>query len=535
LSGCRPGAGRDLVGAIVDAVRAAGPGDDVAAKQARQDKAASADVLEQIASIAEGSPDGLRLRRELAPLGISAGALKASLKWHRDQVKAREPRREQRRREVDPELHAFERGDQSELATATLEALGPEPLTFDAGEFFRYAPALGIWELVPGYVVRSTAERFAGCPVGDKGDALKIAAATTLGVEALAKDRLQSIPDRVTFTGAPPGIAFRNGFVTVTEGRIEHLEHDLEHRARFAYPFDYQPEAPSPKLDLFLEQLFADVDKYERDLRIMLLQEFIGACLVGEATRYQRYLVLFATGGNGKSELLKIARGIFPPDAVTSLPPQKWGDQFKAIMLEGKRANFCDELPDGEIMSGDSVKMVVTGEPVTGERKHRDPVTFKPIAGHILATNSPIRSTDQSVGFWRRPVVLPLTRKFDGAPERILEAGQAVLDAELPGVVTWALYGAARAQVQMGYTMPPSSSAVLSEWRDESDQVRGFAAEQPIVEREQAALLYNRYKEWAKVNGIGAMSSTMFGRRIMSAGLYDREGKDVRYYVRRQA
>ena len=73
----------------------------------------------------------------------------------------------------------------------------------------------------------------------------------------------------------------------------ELIPHAPEHRARFAYPFDYTPDSRCPKLDAFLEQLFADVvDTFERDMRINLLQEFIGACLVGEATRYQRYLIL---------------------------------------------------------------------------------------------------------------------------------------------------------------------------------------------------------------------------------------------------
>lgn len=76
----------DQVQDILDAVRAAGEaaGDDAkASKSARQAKAAEPDVVSQIARIPEGSPDGLRLRRELAALGVAAGALKASLKWHR--------------------------------------------------------------------------------------------------------------------------------------------------------------------------------------------------------------------------------------------------------------------------------------------------------------------------------------------------------------------------------------------------------------------------------------------------------------------
>jgi P4 family phage/plasmid primase-like protien len=537
LSSCKA---PDPVETIVADVRRAGEGTDdpALAKQARQLRAADPAVLAKIAALADGSPAGVRVRAELAALGISATTLRASLKWHRGDMPKGRVKREDRRREVPPGVRVFERGDQSELATATLEALGPDPMTFDTYDFYRYSPPLGIWEVLPAWFVRSSAERFAGCPTGPKLEPMKVGAATTLGAEALAKDRLLSERDRVTFDDAPAGIAFRNGFVTVARGAIALLGHAPEHRARFAYPFDYTPEALCPRLDAFLEQLFADVvDKFERDMRINLLQEFIGACLVGEATRYQRYLILYATGGNGKSELLRVLRAIFPPGAVTSLPPQFWGDQFKTIMLEGKRANLVDELPDGEIMSGSSVKLIVTGEPVAGEQKNKPATIFKPIAGHVLATNTPIRSTDQSEGFWRRVMILALTRRFDDAPERVLEAGQAVIDAELPAVVAWAIAGAARAQAAQGYSVPPSSVALTQEWRGESDQIRTFACEKPIAsgERVQASTFYDTYREWAKDTGHATMSMTLFGRRITAIGLYDREGSSPKFYRRRAA
>jgi putative DNA primase/helicase len=437
----------------------------------------------------------------------------------------------------------FQRGDQAELADKVLAALGPDPLTHDAGEFWRYAPHVGTWGIVPGPKVRTVAASFAGCPIGtgrgkkrkdgseSAPSVMRVNASTAKGAEDIARDQLLAQADRVTFEDTPPGVAFSNGFVTVTGGRLELRPHAPENRCRHAYPFAFDPNARTSKLDDFLFELFRDCDKVERDLRIALLQEFVGACLIGEAVRYQRCLVLYATGGNGKSELLRILRGLFPPEAVTSLVPQWWSNQFRAVMLEGKLANFCDELPDAEIMGGEAWKLVVTGEPIPGERKFRDAFIFRPKAGHIFATNSPIRTTDHSEGFWRRPLPLALTRKFENDPARVLQAGQVVLDAEHPAVAVWALYGAARAQAQGGYTTPPSSIALAHEWRDENDQVRGFVAENPINERVQAQVLYKQYADWARERGLGPMSATMFGRRLMAAELCAREGTSRRFYV----
>jgi phage/plasmid-associated DNA primase len=119
----------------------------------------------------------------------------------------------------------------------------------------------------------------------------------------------------------------------------------------------------------------------------------------------------------------------------------------------------------------------------------------------------------------------------------VLEAGAKVLEEEHAGVVAWAIHGAARAQHQGGYTVPPSSLALSRQWRDENDQVRSYFAEEPLGGKIQAATLYKNYVQWAKDNGLGPMSSTMFGRRVSAAELADRDtigGKNF-YMPRRTA
>ena len=428
------------------------------------------------------------------------------------------------RPEINPNEIVFKRGDHVEIADRTLEKLGPHPLTYDVGDIWRYAPPLGIWERIEGHEVRTVVTSFAGAPcVSEKEPSLRIGYPTAKGAEKIIHDRLMSVPGRIAFGHAPPGMAFSNGFVTVSGGKVSTLPHSSMHLARTRYDFAYAAGATHPRLDKFLGELFADVkDELERTQRIALIQEFFGICLIGEATRYQRYLVMFARGGNGKSELLRVARAMFPAGTVTSLEPQLWRDQRAAAALEGVRANFVDELPDDEIMGGANVKRIITGEPLTARRVYEDSITFTPRAGHIFATNVEIQSTDYSDGFWERPLVLVLSRKFRQDPTRVLEASKGIIEAELPAIVAWAIEGAARAQRQGGYTEPGSSRATLLEWRDDNDQVRGFALDRPITGKWSAHTLYEEYKEWAKKNGCATMSSAKFGRRIVACGLAKR-------------
>lgn len=432
---------------------------------------------------------------------------------------------------------SFERGDHVELADAVLRKLGPHPLTFDAGEFWRYGPSRGVWEIIPSPKVRTEVASFAGAPVGDSCKPLKVNAPSAVGAEAVARDRLISDPRRVTFEGAPPGVVFSNGFVTVHDGAIAVLPLAPDHRARHGFEFTFEAWEPSatPLFNAFLDELFADCSEDERAARIALLQEFAGACLIGDAIRYQKCLLLFGPGGNGKSSLLTLLRAMFPPDALASVAPQKWSERFSLAALEGKRANLVSETPTGEILDGSAFKAVITGDSVTAERKHKDPFDFRPVAGHIFSLNWPLITADHSEGFWRRPIILPLTRDFENDPFRKLGAEQEVISAELPGVVAWAIEGARRAQTSGRYTMPSQSIELASEWRDASDQVRLFLRQRPADETTiKAGVFFDQYREWARENGHAILSSVKFGLRVVASSLYDRkEDRTGRFYVRR--
>lgn len=438
---------------------------------------------------------------------------------------------------IDPSRPLFERGDQAELARATLKALGPNPITYDAGEFWRYDPTRGVWDKVEGHFFRHTAARFSGAPVGQKQ--LMISAGMIAGAESIARDSILSDPARVSFLSVPPGVAFSNGFVTVSEGIISVLPHSSENRARHGFGFEYVEWTPdnTPLLCSFLEDIFADCSEDERAARISLLQEFAGASLVGDTMAYQQCLLLYGLGGNGKSALLSLLRAMFPPESLVSVAPQRWSERFGLAALEGKRANLVSETPTGEILDGSAFKAVITGDWVTAERKHKDPFDFKPTCAHIFSTNWPIITADHSEGFWRRPVVLPLTRRFEGDPSRKLGVEKDIIAGELAGIIAFAIEGARRAQVQKCYTLPSQSVALLDEWRDSSDQVRLYLGQRPHDEDVvRAGVLFDQYREWAKNNGHSLLSNVKFGMRVKATQLYDfGEDRMGKFYRRRHA
>lgn len=409
---------------------------------------------------------------------------------------------------------SFVRGDQAEIADVLLSTLEPtrSHIVATDGDIYRYEGDTGLWQPVTRPTLRRTVKGFAGAPKGDNGT-LKINAASADGAITLAMSEVDSLG---YFEGARWGVSFSNGFVTVeTDGTITMHDHAPEHRCRRGHAFDYDPQSPRLELDAFLEELFGDTNEDDRAARSVLIQEFAGACLLGLAPAYQQCLMLIGTGGNGKSELLKVLRAALPDETVVSLAPQLWGERFQVARLIGATANFVDELPEQDMISTGTFKSVVTGEPVHVERKHQDSWQSRFRAGHIFACNAFPVTADLTDGFFRRFALCNLSVRFDTMPGRRLEAGQTAAETCRPGIAAWAIEGASRLRKQGKYTVPPSSTETLNAWRIDADSVAAFIdATCAQGGTTRAKPLYDGYKDWIRDNGMRAVSSKTFATRM---------------------
>lgn len=415
----------------------------------------------------------------------------------------------------------FERGDEVEIGQVLLDMLGTE-LTYDEGAFHTYDPLSGVWLALKNELLESKVASLAGSTVlTPRAHALSLSHKKLTGSIRVARATLLASPELRVFSNAAPGVAFRNGFATVFHGEVLLDPHHPSHMAQHAFPFDYAPSMPHPKLDNFFAEVFADADPAEREQQIALCQEFLGTSLIGDATRYQRCLVLHGSGANGKSSFLEIAQSIFPPKAVRSLPPQDWCRHFSTASLLGALANLVNEIPENDIVASSTFKSVISGEPIQGERKFQDTFSFRARAGHIFAANSLPATNDQSQGFWRRFLIVPFSRDMEQAATHKRGVAAEIIQNERSAIIGWALEGAARVQRQGRYTEPASSRRLVAQWRRDADSVRLFLETECVVDptkRISASTLYKAYKTWALDHGFRTVSLVGFGRRASQAG-----------------
>ena len=416
------------------------------------------------------------------------------------------------------QVRAFERGDHAEVAGLLFKAFEGRAgvsLVNDRGELWCYSRNEGLWRLISEEEVTRLVALLAGTSIrSSEGEATKCFKGSSTNASGVWKF-LRSAPKGEHgpgfFDQAPEGVAVANGFLVIEDGAVTARPHDWRHRVRDRIPIAYDPKADAPRWTRSLAEWFeADPDAGEK---IAFLGEFVGACLFGLATRYQRCAVLLGEGANGKSVFIEVVSELFHKGGVTAIGPHDFSDERMGAGLDRSRLNAVTEIADRAILASEGFKAAVSGDPMTRRRAYGTEFTFKPRAGHLFSANKLPPVADTTNGFWRRLVLVSFNRRFEGAGRD--PTLRAALMRELPGVLAWAAEGAARLVTTGRYTEPASSKTALADWRRESNPVELWLDER--CERTgwtDAMTLFQSYQGWAQNNGFKSMSIREWGSRM---------------------
>lgn len=454
----------------------------------------------------------------------------------------------------------FEIGDHVEIAkeaARVVEKAGE--VIFDMGQFYQYRNA-GVWERVREQDISRVISRFSGAPVASHkastGPAkLKVSSGMIDGVIRVYRDHVDKSGDEARpgfFAEAPGGIMYSDRFLRVDMASKKVVMEDPSpvHRQTVGAGCSFDGASDTPIFDAYMESVFRDDPDAEAKTRLLL--EFIAASLAGIATSYQQAVILYdatdrSTGANGKSVLVKIINEIFPSAAVSSVSPSEFGERFTRAMLAGKRINFVTEMPDEHgIISGETTKAIITGEPIKAEEKNQKPFFFSPIAGHIFACNDFPSVSDNSDAFWRRWIVVPFNRTFT-AREADPQLVRKIVSQESSQLLR-RLGLALDDLVRRGhYQIPQECADAFAVWKRQSCSVLSFLIEQSADYNERgyvgnvdpdachwtyATELYEGYKGFCSFWNLRPVGANTFGRRAKKLLEHKRDPKGVKYRVR---
>ncbi len=272
----------------------------------------------------------------------------------------------------------------------------------------------------------------------------------------------------------PPGLlCLRNGVLNPLTGELR--PHAPEPRFTVQLPVSYDPDARAPRFARFLEEVLPDPQARE------MIQLLAGYTLE-PGNRYQRAFMFHGSGANGKSTLQGVLRALLGPKNISAESLQTLSkSRFATASLWGKLANICPDIPATPLRYLDTFKGLTGGDAVRGERKFHDAFTFLNPAKLIFSANELPPVDDKTFAFWRRWIIVDFPNHFTGDDEnpRLLET--LTLDAELSGVLNWALAGLEALRARGGF--PEGQAEDLREkWQRRSDSLYWFLQERVEVD-----------------------------------------------------
>ena len=187
--------------------------------------------------------------------------------------------------------------------------------------------------------------------------------------------------------------------------------------------------------------------------------------------------------------------------------------------LLGKLANICADLPSSHLAGTSVFKAITGGDPIMAEYKGGELFEFVPFCRLLFSANHPPQSPDASEAFFRRWLVIPFDRKFEGKnaiPRRALDARLSA-PSELSGMLNKAIAAWHRMEQTHRFTESGSTQAALGEFRATTDPLGvwldRFTIEDPyaFVPRRTLRIAYNAECER---RGRPPMTDTAFGTAI---------------------
>jgi P4 family phage/plasmid primase-like protien len=291
------------------------------------------------------------------------------------------------------------------------------------------------------------------------------------------------------------------------------LAHDSRFFTTLKVPWAYNSDAKCKKWKRFLNQVLPKQN--DQDHRQAVLQEFFGYSLLADC-RFEKALLLYGPARAGKSTIMRVWEMMLGAGSVSHIPLDQLGQEFRLIDLRGKAANFSSESDHMGRAKENLLKQVISGEPITANRKHRPTIELRSFAKLVIACNDLPTITDTSEGVWRRLIAMPFEDVVP--PCRVDNQLAAKLAEELPGILNWALAGLRRLLEQGHFTHCERCEETLAEHRTMSDSVAEFLAE-CVTEDADSELytqrLYEVYRYFCEARGRHGVRENEFGKRLL--------------------
>ena len=254
--------------------------------------------------------------------------------------------------------------------------------------------------------------------------------------------------------------------------------------------------------------------KKDKESIILFLQEYIWYCL-SNSTKYEKWLIIFWSGNNGKSVIINTIQSILGNDSYTSIGLWELKSDQRMIELFGKKALIDSDLPHNIQLDASHIKKIVSGESVSGRLLYKNLITFIPTAKILVATNTlpRIKNIDESVK--RRFIFIKLLQCFSWREDRELSQK---LHHERDAIFSRAVQGLKRLINRWGFDIPNELQQEIDDVVRDSDVIQDFLESWLVKDDEKWFItnqqLFGAYEIFRQTNGYSKLTSRTISSRL---------------------
>lgn len=323
-------------------------------------------------------------------------------------------------------------------------------------------------------------------------------------------------------------IGFKNGILDLKTMTL--LNQDKTLTPRFSLGFEYNPEAQCPKFEKCVHQA---LDK----ITAKVLQEAVGNLFLDN--RHEKIVVLCGNGRDGKSTILEAVTEALGKKDVTNynLNAITQASGQAIANMRGKLANICFDSGNIKIGNEDLLKCYASGEPMPSKVLYKQPTMTTDYPKTILALNNLPTTSDYSLGYFRRLLIIPFVNRIP--QEQININLKNELKEERQGILNWILIGLKRLKEQGCFSYSPTIEAALNRYRTDADSVACFIEEENFEVSEQPELslaeVYSCFSEWQRKSGFQNMTNRKFAQRLRLLNIkVDKKGGSQMCWLQRK-
>jgi P4 family phage/plasmid primase-like protien len=307
-------------------------------------------------------------------------------------------------------------------------------------------------------------------------------------------------------------LTVKNGTIDLRTGQLRpHRREDLITRWT---PIYYDAAAMAARWEKFLGEVFNSDENL-----IAFMRRAVGYMLTGSTSEHA-LLLLYGIGANGKSVLINVLRSLLGDfaevasvDTFTSTKREAGAASPDLVKLAGARLVIAQESEAGARLAESTVKALTGGDAITARALYKDEFSYVPQFKLVIATNHRPRVRGTDDGIWRRLRLVPFSVSFLGREDRGLTSA---LQAELPGILAWAVRGCVEWQ-RDGLGMAEAVAEATSDYRSESDTIGAFIGDRLASGsdlRITRAEVFKQYADWCTAEGETPVSAPTLYRAI---------------------